>query len=191
MLARRPSLTDPAPLRQLLDVTFGERQIEQGALPLYMTATNLLTGHERLLNQGPLVDALMATCAVPGLFPPVTLDGIPYVDGLLYGAPVDAALAHGHDTIYLLLTNSEIAVAEVPQTWWGVARRAATMVMWNQATIANVAGADGVTIRTVPAPTSMAEVPRWDFSHTERLLDDSYEAAQRWVAASPREEWAP
>lgn len=181
MIGRRPSLSSLSPLRARLEKVLGDTRIEETAVPLFVTATNLLTGHERLLDHGSLIDALMASCAVPGLFPPVEIDGTPYVDGLLYGAPVDAALNRGHKTLYVLLTNSSLPVEDVPTTWWGIARRAATMVMWSQVTTADRGDSADAAIHTVAAPESMAGVPRWDFSRTEELLADSYETASRWV----------
>jgi NTE family protein len=186
VLARRRALSDLSPLRARLEETFGGARIENAAIPLFVTATNLRTGRERLFERGDLLQALMASCAVPGLFPPVEIDGVPYIDGLLYGAPVRAAVERGHDTLYLLLTNSTLPAHELPATWWGIARRAATMIMWNQLTVPDCAGE--VAIHTVPAPPSMATVGRWDFSRTKELLADSYETAARWVAELPRGE---
>lgn len=188
MVRRRQALTDPSPLRAQLRETFGDARIEDAAVPLFVAATSLLDGHEHLFDRGELVDTLMASCAVPGLFPPVEIDGEPYLDGLLYGAPAEAAIEDGHDTLYLLLTNSQLADAEVPTTWWGIARRAATMVMWNQVTVPRHGRATGVAVHTVPAPPSMGRVGWWDFAHTERLLADSYETAGRWLATLHDEE---
>lgn len=188
MVRRRQALTDPSPLRAQLEETFGAARLEEAAIPLFVTATNLLDGHEHLFDRGSLVDSLMASCAVPGLFPPVEIDGTPYIDGLLYGAPVEAAVEAGMDTLYLLLTNSTLAKEEVPTTWWGIARRAATMVMWNQLTIPPRGRAADLTVHLVPAPASMTSVGRWDFTQTERLLADSYETASSWLATLLDEE---
>jgi NTE family protein len=177
---RSSALSDLSPLRARLEETFGDARIEDAAVPLFVTATNLHTGRERLFDRGDLLPVLMASCAVPGLFPPVEIDGVPYIDGLLYGAPARAAVERGHDTLYLLLTNSTLSAHDLPTTWWGIARRAATMIMWNQLSVPDRAGK--VVIHTVPAPSSMATVGRWDFSRTEQLLADSYETASSWVA---------
>lgn len=190
-IRRRPSIADPSPLRKHLEVTFGETRIEEAATPHFVAATNLLDGHERVFDRGRLVEVLMASCAVPGLFPPVEIDGTPYVDGLLYGAPTRAAVADGHTTLYVLATNSKLVAGEVPRTWWGIARRAATMVMWNQAAAPSGDRECDVTVRAVPAPPSMAAVGHWDFAHTERLLADSYEVASRWLSTLVDEELVP
>ncbi|HEX4427869.1 MAG TPA: patatin-like phospholipase family protein [Frankiaceae bacterium] len=192
VIGRRAALSDPWPLRTQLFETFGDARIEDSAIPLFITATNLLSGHERLFDSGNLIETLMASCAVPGLFPPVEIDGTPFVDGLLYGAPARAAVEAEHDTLYLLLTNSVLPADQVPTSWWGIARRAATMIMWNQllAPAQGDAGT-GATIRIVPAPISLSKVGRWDFKHTEALLAESYEVASRWLAKSADEELVP
>ena len=188
LLRRRPALIDPSPLRARLLDTFGDARIEDATIPLHVVATNLLDGREHLFAEGRLVDVLMASCAVPGLFPPVEIDGTPYVDGLLYGAPTRPAIDAGHNTLFLLLTNSKMPHHETATSWWGIARRAATMVMWNQLLVPGHECADDIIIHTIPVPTSMARVGRWDFRHTETLLSDSYETASRWLARFADEE---
>jgi NTE family protein len=191
VIGRRAALSDPSPLREQLQETFGDARLEDSPIPLFVTATNLLSGGEHLFNSGNLVETLMASCAVPGLFPPVEIDGTPFVDGLLYGAPTKAAVQAEHDTLYLLLTNSALPADEVPTSWWGIARRAATMVMWNQLLAPAQGDANEVTVHVVPAPVSIAKIGRWNFKHTETLLTDSYEIASRWLATLPDGELVP
>ncbi|MCU0320019.1 MAG: patatin-like phospholipase family protein, partial [Flavobacteriales bacterium] len=50
-------------------------------LPLYVSATDLVNGGQRVFQRGPLIPALLASSAVPLVFPPVEIDGVPYVDG--------------------------------------------------------------------------------------------------------------
>lgn len=189
---RRQALSDLSPLRAQLEHTLGcDTRIEDGSVPLVVTATSLLDGRERAFQRGQLVETLMASCAVPGLFPPVKIEGVPYVDGLLYGAPVTAAIEDGYDTLYLLLTNSSLDVEEIPTSWFGIARRAATMVMWNHVTTPAGDRSDRPVIHTVPAPASMAAVNRWDFARTEDLLAESQETASRWLSAKLGEELVP
>jgi NTE family protein len=50
-------------------------------LPLHVVACNLLEGRTDVVSSGPLEDVLVASCSIPGLFPPVVIgDGV-YVDG--------------------------------------------------------------------------------------------------------------
>lgn len=48
---------------------------------LYITATNLIEGTECVFEKGELIKPILASAAFPGLFTPVIIDGIPYVDG--------------------------------------------------------------------------------------------------------------
>ena len=59
-------------LRALLDRHLGYREIEEAAVPLVVVATDLLTGAERRLRAGPVVPAVLAGAAIPGVFPPVS-----------------------------------------------------------------------------------------------------------------------
>lgn len=54
---------------------------EQLALPVIINATNLVTGKPVYFDSGPLAPALMASCAVPGVFLPVEIDGGYFIDG--------------------------------------------------------------------------------------------------------------
>ncbi|MBV8205760.1 MAG: patatin-like phospholipase family protein [Acidobacteria bacterium] len=51
--------------------------------PLIVTATDFVTGEPALFRSGPLVDAIRASCAYPGMFLPVNVNGRLLIDGLL------------------------------------------------------------------------------------------------------------
>ncbi|HEY47895.1 MAG: hypothetical protein AMJ88_04805 [Anaerolineae bacterium SM23_ 63] len=69
-------------------------------LPLALTAVDLLSGEEIRLDQGPVIDALLATCAFPGVLPPVASNGHWLVDGgLLNNLPVDVVRNLGAEIV--------------------------------------------------------------------------------------------
>jgi NTE family protein len=69
-------------------------------LPLALTAVDLLSGQEIHLNEGPVIDALLATCAFPGVLPPVASNGHWLVDGgLLNNLPVDVVRSIGAEVV--------------------------------------------------------------------------------------------
>lgn len=72
-------------LERLLKV----HSFEKLRIPLAVAATDLTTGQGAVFKSGSLIDAVRASCAYPGMFLPVNLDGKLYVDGLL-GYPVPA-----------------------------------------------------------------------------------------------------
>lgn len=69
-------------------------------LPLALTAVDLLSGEEIHLDEGPVIDALLATCAFPGVLPPVASNGYWLVDGgLLNNLPVDVVRNLGAEVV--------------------------------------------------------------------------------------------
>jgi len=88
------SIFDPAPLRELISASLDFDRIRASPIRLLVTATDLSSREKRVFdNRTVTVDVLMAASAVPGLFPPVEVDGALLVDGGLTGrAPVLEAL---------------------------------------------------------------------------------------------------
>lgn len=95
VLNETSSLFDSAPLRDLITASLDFDRIRASPVRLLVTATDLASREKRVFdNRTVTVDALMAASAVPGLFPPVEVDGALLVDGGLTGrAPVLEALA--------------------------------------------------------------------------------------------------
>lgn len=79
-------------LIELLHDTLGERTFADLPVPFAVTAVDLVTGQELVLRHGRLLDAVLATSAVPGVFPPRPWRHYELVDGGLSN-PVPVALA--------------------------------------------------------------------------------------------------
>jgi NTE family protein len=96
-LSHTTSLLDPTPLRELLGTAVDLERVRSSRLRLVVVTTDLARREARLFdNQTITHDALLATVSVPGLFPPVAVNGAPLVDGgLVARAPVLEALATG------------------------------------------------------------------------------------------------
>lgn len=78
----------------------GVSTFEQLKIPLAIAATDLDTGNPVYFTKGPLGPALRASCAYPGMFMPVEIDGHLLVDGFLAAAvPVDAVRKMGADIV--------------------------------------------------------------------------------------------
>lgn len=78
-----PGLNHARRLRGLLERTFGSRQIEELPVPLVVTACDLDSGTTCWFERGSLTDALYASCAMPGIFPPLETGGRLLADGCL------------------------------------------------------------------------------------------------------------
>lgn len=112
------SLLDPGPLRSIIAEHVPAHDLSELAVPLTVTTTCLDCGAPRHHDRGPVAETLLASCALPGLFPPVVLPtacvdgpgpqcgpGHEHVDGgILCGVPLNAArqLAGPDDSILVL-----------------------------------------------------------------------------------------
>ena len=91
---------------------------EELKTPLWIMATNLTSGQPKLFSSGRVVQAILASSAVPGIFPPVVLDGQVYVDGgLLEWDACAEALRLGARTVYLFACGAigELSPRLMPQ----------------------------------------------------------------------------
>jgi|GEM_PF-205875 len=95
---------------ELLTALLGDRTFADLSTRCAVTATDLVTGQIVLLDEGPLVPAVLATTALPSIFPPVLLDDKVLVDGgVLNNVPVDVAKAMGADRVIAVELNDAVA----------------------------------------------------------------------------------
>jgi len=79
--AEGPSLLGLGGATKWLKETIGDRTFADLKIPCAVTAADLKSGQEVLLKEGSLVDALLATIAIPGIFPAKIIDELELVDG--------------------------------------------------------------------------------------------------------------
>lgn len=82
----------------------GDVRIEELPKPFVAVATDLLTGHEVWLRNGPLVDAVRASFSIPGIFRPALLDGHWLIDGALTN-PLPISLCRAMDCHCVIAVN--------------------------------------------------------------------------------------
>lgn len=112
-----------AHFRQLTRHVSSDSNFDALRVPYRAIAMNLTTGDAVAFDQGDLVEAMLASMAVPGVFPPRQIDGVSYVDGgMASQLPVKTAFAMGADIIIALDTTirppklgPNASIAEVTQ----------------------------------------------------------------------------
>ena len=76
------------------------KSFEDLKIPLAVTATDVRTGDPVVFTKGPLVDPMRASCAYPGMFPPVEVEGRSLIDGMLaYSVPTTPLREMGADFV--------------------------------------------------------------------------------------------
>jgi NTE family protein len=112
-----PSLLGLAGANKWLGQILGARTFKDLKIPCAVSATDLKSGCEVTLSEGQLVDALLATVAVPGIFPPRHVNDWELVDGaVLNPVPVSLArtLAPGLPVVAVILSE---ALGSPARTW--------------------------------------------------------------------------
>jgi NTE family protein len=119
-LARKGQSThDPQRLQDLLEDELPVDRIEHLRVPFQCVATDLDTARERWFTGGPLIPALMASAALPAVFPAVRIDGRTLIDGgVLTEIHAERALELGATEIYALhvghLTDRPVPTVQRP-----------------------------------------------------------------------------
>ena len=91
-----PALTSNSKIEKLLEETIGRPTFAELAVPLAVVTTDLVGRQAVVLDEGDVVSAVLATIAIPILFPPLEREGMVLVDGgLLNNVPFDIARARG------------------------------------------------------------------------------------------------
>jgi NTE family protein len=114
-----PSLLGLAGITRWLKETLGEKTFKDLKLPCIVTATDLRSGKEVLISTGPLVDAILATITLPGIFPARHIEDMELVDGgTIDPVPVVAArsLAPRLPVVAVVLTTR----IGVPAQSWNI-----------------------------------------------------------------------
>lgn len=81
VVRRGEALHSNAGLRRVIEAALPIRSFEELAVPFQCVATSLVTGTARWFFSGALVEAILASAALPAVFPPVTIDGDRLIDG--------------------------------------------------------------------------------------------------------------
>jgi NTE family protein len=92
------------------------KTFEELRIPLAVTATDFVSGEGVVFRSGPLVDPVRASCAYPGVFLPVTVNGKLLVDGMLaHSLPTKPVRDMGADRILAVSLKSKWTNGEGPR----------------------------------------------------------------------------
>ena len=174
---RKSAVCSDRGLRNLLHQHLLFDDLEDAPIPLLVVATDLLTGREVPLQTGDAHRAVLASCAIPGIFPSVALDGMALVDGgLANNTAVSQAVMAGAEEIYVLPSGYACALPEPPRSPLGAVTHALTILM-HQRLIADVAlYAADVDLIVLPPPCPLRISPA-NFGRAQELISAAYDSA--------------
>lgn len=130
-----------------------------------MIATEVISGKEIALTHDDSVEAIVASAAIPGVFPPVNIDERMLMDGGVVNiTPISHAIADGATRIYVLPTSYACTLTRAPRTVLAVALQAVSLLV-QQRPIEDVKELQGAVDLLVIPPLCPLAISPADFSH--------------------------
>jgi NTE family protein len=180
-IGHRDSLLTLDRLRTLLGRYLTFERLENAPVPMRVVTTEVTTGHEIVLSRGNALDTVLASAAIPGVFPPVRVEGRELMDGgVANNTPISHAVELGIETIYVLPTGYACALEHTPTSAIGMALQAITLLV-QQRLVSEVELYQGhVDLRVIP-PLCPLTVSPADFSHGAWLITQARAKAAEWL----------
>jgi len=182
LLGKTNHLFSNGALRNLLARNLPYERLEHAAVPMHVVTSEVKTGRAVIISNGPAVPALLASCAIPGVFPPVTIGRRELADGgVANHSSIDAAVRLGASRIYVL-PISYPWLHEEPTSALGMALQALARMVAQRLESEVAAYREAAEITVIPPLEPMAVSPA-DFGHTAELIEHGYESARKMLAA--------
>jgi NTE family protein len=117
LAGHRDHLVPAHGLRRIVERHVELDDLADAAVPLSLVAFDINAGTETVLCDGPAVDAIVAACSIPGIFPPVAIGEQLLVDGgVVNNTPIRHAVELGAERVYVLPTQEPRYVQPAPRT---------------------------------------------------------------------------
>ncbi len=115
-LQQRDSVYTNAGLRKVIEDGIAFERLEDTVIPVEVVATSLTDGRERWFTYGPATEAILASTAIPAIFPPVEIDGDRFIDGgVVNNVPLRRAIDAGATRVVVLLCSPPIYTPASPK----------------------------------------------------------------------------
>ena len=174
------------PLRSLLAEHLPVERLEDLAVPFQCVAASIERAAEHWFTEGSLSDAVMASCAVPGLLAPVRVGDEHFLDGgLVNSIPVSRAVELGATTVYVLQVGRVERPLAPPRLPWEVALVAFEIARRHRFAADMARLPDDVAVHVLPTgdvvPEGLAQLRYRDAKRTSERVERAYEASRDYL----------
>ncbi len=168
------------------------KRLEDAPVPLHVIATDIRSGRERRLSWGDAEAAVLASTAIPGIYPVIQFDGFDLVDGgVANNTPISHAAELGASKIYVLPTGITCELPTPPRGAIPLLVHAITLLT-NQRLVRDIEDFSHKSELIVLSPPCPCNVLPSDFSHAEELIEQAYELANTTLDhPDPATYWTP
>lgn len=182
MLRHGDRVYENSGIRTIIASGLPDKNIEDAALPLGIVATDLDTGLERLFTQGPLAEPLLASAAMPGVFPPVEIEGRLYIDGgVANQVPIGPAVSMGATTVYAIDSTAFSTQRRPLNRPLDYLLHAFSLARSQRLAVEQTLYSQRIRLVILPTPEMDFFVPFASMEHTDRLIDLGYESAVKFL----------
>ncbi len=180
-LIRHPgNVVDSGGLRRVVETNLPFARLEEARIPLHIMATNQ-QGLAVRLSTGSAVEAILASTAIPGVFPTVEIAGEALMDGAVAAnTPVRLAIELGASRIIILPPGSAWALTEAPKRAIAKALHALTLMINWQLIYELALCPEEIQVHVVPTLCPLAVSP-FDFSAARSLIEHAVRSSQTWI----------
>jgi NTE family protein len=180
-LGRGSHLVPAGNLRRLIVRYAAIDRLEDSPQPLHLIVTDVLSGRELRVSRGPAVDAVMASAAIPSVFPPVEFEGRLLMDGgVSNNTPISHAIELGADEIYVLPTGIACDLTTAPRGALAMLLHA-LVVLTQQRLHLEIELYRGRAHLVVLPPPCPQPVQPIDFSHGAELIKQAREDGRAFL----------
>ncbi len=174
------ALFESTHLRRLIERHLPYRNLEDAPVPVHVVATSL-GGMSVRLSSGPAVEAILASAAIPAVFPSVEIGVEHLMDGAISGnTPILTAAELGAARLIVLPTGFSCALTRPPRGAMGRGLHALTLLIAHQMVrdLTHLSGTAEVV--TLPNLCPL-DVSPFDFNQTEALIARAASETRAWI----------
>ena len=179
----RDHLVSDRGLRKLVAENLELKKLEESPIPLHVITTDLLSGRELRLSRGDALDAVIASAAIPGVFPAVEWGGRLLIDGgVANNTPIVDAIELGAERVYVLPTGNACDLPEPPRGAVAMLLHAMSLLVMRRLLVEVEILRDRAELIVLPPPCPLTIAPI-DFSHADELIRRGYEDSTEYLDA--------
>ena len=185
LMRNNPGLMSPEPLRKLIAAHLPVERLEELQIPTAVVVTDALVGQPKILAQGLIGPALQASAAIPGIFPPVKIEGCFYIDGgVSANVPIRQAISFGARSVVVLDANPPTMPGTLPQSTIGSVLHASMIMLRNQRadTVDHLIGRHPILHLPQVTPTTQSS---FDFDNSEALIEAGFTNTREFLSRLP------
>jgi NTE family protein len=185
--ATRTHLHSPAPLQRMLERHLGKNlTFADLKVPLHLVAASIERAAEHWFADGPVLPAVIASAAIPGVLPPAAIDGEHFIDGsIVRPSPVGRAVDLGVTDIYVLQVGRIDRPLTPPERPWEAATVALELARRARFADEVAQVPAGVRVHILPGGDEVDESP-WAYRNTvgvRHRVSAAYTASRDYLAA--------